>query len=47
LRRDARIGGAPLPPAATVCIGNQGVICAQDLTGFGLVRTGVVRHDVA
>jgi hypothetical protein len=29
-----RIGGAPLPPAATVCIGNAGVICAQDLSGF-------------
>jgi outer membrane receptor protein involved in Fe transport len=29
-----RIGGAPLPPGATVCIGNQGVFCAQDLTGF-------------
>ena len=29
-----RIGGAPLPPSATVCIGNPGVICAQDLTGF-------------
>jgi iron complex outermembrane recepter protein len=29
-----RIGGAPLPPGATVCIGNQGVICAQDLSGF-------------
>jgi len=29
-----RIGGAPLPPSATVCIGNPGVICAQDLSGF-------------
>ena len=29
-----RIGGAPLPPGATVCIGNPGVICAQDLTGL-------------
>jgi outer membrane receptor protein involved in Fe transport len=29
-----RIGGAPLPPGATVCVGNQGVICAQDLSGF-------------
>ena len=29
-----RIGGAPLPPSATVCIGNPGVICAQDLSGL-------------
>ena len=29
-----RIGGAPLPPSATVCIGNPGVVCAQDLSGF-------------
>jgi len=29
-----RIGGAPLPPGATVCIGNFGVVCAQDLSGF-------------
>jgi len=29
-----RVGGAPLPPSATVCIGNPGVICAQDLTGL-------------
>jgi outer membrane receptor protein involved in Fe transport len=29
-----RIGGAALPPAATVCIGNPGSICAQDLSGF-------------
>jgi len=29
-----RIGGAPLPPDATVCIGNPGVICAQDLSDF-------------
>ena len=29
-----RIGGAQLPPGATVCIGNPGVVCAQDLTGF-------------
>jgi outer membrane receptor protein involved in Fe transport len=29
-----RIGGAPLSPNATVCIGNPGVICAQDLSGF-------------
>jgi len=29
-----RIGGAPLPPNATVCIGNPGVVCAQDLSGF-------------
>ncbi len=29
-----RIGGAPLPPGATVCTGNPGVICAQDLTGL-------------
>jgi outer membrane receptor protein involved in Fe transport len=29
-----RIGGAPLPPAATVCLGRPGVICAQDLSGF-------------
>ncbi len=29
-----RIGGAPLPPSATVCIGNQGVFCAQDMSGF-------------
>jgi outer membrane receptor protein involved in Fe transport len=29
-----RIGGAPLPPSATLCPGNPGVICAQDLSGF-------------
>jgi outer membrane receptor protein involved in Fe transport len=29
-----RIGGAPLPPSATVCTGNPGVICAQDLSGL-------------
>jgi len=29
-----RIGGAPLPPSATLCPGNAGVICAQDLSGF-------------
>lgn len=29
-----RIGGAPLPPAATVCTGTRGVVCAQDLTGL-------------
>ena len=29
-----RIGGAPLPPSATLCPGNAGVICAQDLGGF-------------
>jgi iron complex outermembrane recepter protein len=29
-----RIGGAPLLPGATVCQGNPGVICAQDLSGF-------------
>jgi outer membrane receptor protein involved in Fe transport len=29
-----RIGGAPLPPDATVCIGNPRVICAQDLSGL-------------
>lgn len=29
-----RVGGAPLPPTATVCLGAPGVVCAQDLTGF-------------
>ena len=29
-----RVGGRPLPPGATVCTGNPGVICAQDLSGF-------------
>jgi len=29
-----RIGGAPLPPSATLCPGNPGVFCAQDLSGL-------------
>jgi outer membrane receptor protein involved in Fe transport len=29
-----RIGGAPLPPNAVVCVGRPGVVCAQDLSGF-------------
>lgn len=29
-----RVGGAPLPPDATVCQGRPGVSCAQDLSGF-------------
>lgn len=29
-----RTGGVPLPPAATLCLGNPGVACAQGLTGF-------------
>jgi outer membrane receptor protein involved in Fe transport len=29
-----RIGGAPLPPDATVCFGNPDVTCAQDLSGL-------------
>jgi outer membrane receptor protein involved in Fe transport len=29
-----RTGGAALPPEATLCQGQRGVICAQDLSGF-------------
>ncbi|MGL6222417.1 MAG: TonB-dependent receptor [Steroidobacteraceae bacterium] len=29
-----RIGGAPLPPSSTLCPGNPGVTCAQDLSGL-------------